>query len=196
MYKFIVVFISVILLVVGCKHSKPALPVSANQGDTSSRFPIMEMIREDALDIEKTPYFIYKTTMIGQEKKYSDSSAISAAEVLRLISPVLKIDIGSTEKRTKYKEVSFQDLTTNSITIITTSLDESDELKSLTALLNNETNKLKTVFAVFGRANSDSSIKTTYYWKAGKSILITKSVTKNNMIQDTREFINWNDIAQ
>lgn len=196
MYKFIVVFVTVLFVIAGCKNSKPVQPDSRNQEDTSSRFPIMEMIKEDALDIEKTPYFIYKTTTIGQEKKYSDSSAIAAADVLKLISPVLNIDISSKKNRIRYKEVSFQDLTTNSISIITTSLDKDDDLKSVTALLNNETNKLKTAYIVFGKANSDSIIKTTYYWKAGKSILITKSITKNNVIQDIRQFINWNDYTQ
>jgi hypothetical protein len=43
----------------------------------------------------------------------------------------------------------------------------------------------------------DTLKRTNYYWKAGKSLTISNSIQlKGKTLKETKEFINWNDIAQ
>jgi len=60
-------------------------------------------------------------------------------------------------------------------------------------LLNDETNKLKSVYVIMEKQTGDTSFRTTYFWKAKRSLTIVKSVQTKNATTETKEFINWND---
>ena len=200
MFKLIVITISFFLFCSSCKqkeNKKIANPASTQPKDSSTSFPIMEMLREDAGDVQKTPYFIYKITSSVKENKIIDSVALSPEKFTELIKPIIQIDISSNAVKDKFKEASFHDLSTQSISIVTTSIDDATEVRSVTALLNDETNKLKSFFAVMENNLNDTLKRTTYYWKAGKSLTIGKSIqVAGKTLKETKEFINWNDIAQ
>jgi len=70
MYKFLLPLL--LIICISCKNNKVDVvsPVkSAATKDSSANFPIMEMLREDADDVLKTPYLIYKITSIPAQKK-------------------------------------------------------------------------------------------------------------------------------
>ncbi len=200
MIKLIVVTISVVLLSASCKqkeNNKIVKPATAQSKDSSTSFPIMELLKEDIREVQKIPYFIYKKTTSIKNNKFIDSVAVSPEQFAQIITPLLLIDIASSAVKDKFKEVAFQDLSTQSISIVTSSIDATTEVRSVTTLLSDETNILKSFFAVTENNSQDTIKKTTYYWKAGKSLTISKSIQlKGKTLKETKEFINWNDIAQ
>ncbi len=200
MIKLIVVTISVVILSASCKqkeNNKIVKPATAQSKDSSTSFPIMELLKEDIREVQKIPYFIYKKTTSIKDNKFIDSVAVSPEQFAQIITPLLLIDIASSAVKDKFKEVAFQDLSTQSISIVTSSIDATTEVRSVTTLLSDETNKLKSFFAVTENNSQDTLKKTTYYWKAGKSLTISKSIQlKGKTLKETKEFINWNDIAQ
>ena len=188
------------LISISCKQkgNKSVEEPTTNQSkDSSSSFPIMEMLKEDVKEVQKIPYFIYKKTISIIDNKFIDSVAVSTEQFAQLIAPLLQIDIASNTIKDKFKEVAFHDLSTQSISIVTSSIDGATEVRSVTTLLDDETNKLKSFFAVMESNLQDTLKRTNYYWKAGKSLTISKSIRlKGKTLKETKEFINWNDIAQ
>ena len=161
--------------------------------DTTQPFPVAELMQAEFEDVLHTPYFMYIITKKENEKK-QDSITIQNKEFSKLIEPLIKINLNTKQFKTKFKETAFDDLSTQSITIITSSLDKNISFKNVTTLLNNETNKLKSMYFLFNETSGDSSVKTTYYLKANKSLTINKVVQfKNQTPTGITKFINWND---
>ncbi len=188
MYKNIFYFLIFVITIVSCK-SKKTPEKNITQKDTFQFAPIIELLAADANDVIQTPYFLYITKeQIGKKKK--DSSALSREKFSSIIKPLLNITI----TKENYKETSFEDLSTQSISFITTSLDTSNSIKSITTLLSIETKKLKNIFVVMNFQQSDTIIRKQYFWKAGKSLTIStikQPPSKKEIIE--KEFINWND---
>jgi hypothetical protein len=194
MYKFLLPV--VIVFCISCKNKKAEVLSPAKLAvnkDSSTTFPIMEMLREDADDVFKTPYLIYKITSIPSQKKIIDSIVISVDVFGKIINSLLQIDLSSNGVKGKYSETAFHDLSTKSYSVITNAIDKNVEVKSVTALLNDETNKLKNIYVIMEKQTNDTSFRTTYFWKAKKSLTILKSVQTKNATTETKEFINWND---
>lgn len=190
---------AIVLLTVSCKNKKNGAqkPTTSNTADTSKAFPIMDLLREDVEDVKKTPYYLYKKTATGDGGLYKDSVQVSREDFATMIAPILTINTSDSIHKNKFKEIAFHDLSTQSYSIITTPINNNAELKSITTLLNDETNKLKSIFFVMEKNIADSSTKTTYFWKAGKSLRISTSISANGKkITEKKEFINWNDIAE
>ncbi len=188
MYKNIFYFLIFVITIVSCK-SKKTPEKNITQKDTFQFAPIIELLAADANDVIQTPYFLYITKeQIGKKKK--DSSALSREKFSSIIKPLLNITI----TKENYKETSFEDLSTQSISFITTSLDTSNSIKSITTLLSIETKKLKNIFVVMNFQQNDTIIRKQYFWKAGKSLTIStikQPPSKKEIIE--KEFINWND---
>lgn len=198
MYKIFIAFIAIAIFTMSCKNKKTATqkPVETTT-DTAKGFPIMDLLREDVEDVKKTPYYLYKKTATGVGEKYKDSVQVSREDFIKMIAPILSIKLTDDAGKNKFREVAFHDLSTQSYSIITTPIDNNIELKSITTLLNDETNKLKSIFFVMEKNTADSFIKTTYFWKKEKSLRICKSVEcKGKKGIEEKQFINWNDKAE
>ena len=198
MYKIISAFVVIAIFTSSCKNKKESSkkPVE-NAVDTTKGFPIMDLLREDVEDVKKTPYYMYKKTAVGVGGKYKDSVQVSREDFAKMIAPILSIKLTDDAGKNKFREVAFHDLSTQSYSIITTPIDNNIELKSITTLLNDETNKLKSMFFVMEKSTADSFIKTTYFWKKEKSLRICKSVEyKGKKEIEEKQFINWNDKAE
>lgn len=194
MYKFICVLFSIIVIGISCKNKQENKPsVNNTQSDSTTSFPIMELFREDANDAEKTPYFKYKITTQAGQKKRLDSVALTIDDFSKIIAPLMKIDVSSKTEKGKYKEIAFHDLSTKSYSVITTAIEKNTELKSMTALLNDETNKLKSIYFVTEKESADTAYRITYFWKVNKSLRIVRSIQVKGQLKETIEFINWND---
>jgi len=197
MAKHLIVAFFITTILFSCKsktNSNPESTVNSN-ADTTKPFPIAELLQAQFDDVLHTPYFMYMITK-KENKKQQDSVVIHNEEFSKLIEPLTKIDLATKQFKTKFKETAFNDLSTQSITIITTSLDKNSSFKNVTTLLNNEsnTNNLKSMYFVFNETCGDSSFRTNYYLKANKSLTINKIVQfKKETPKGTTEFVNWND---
>ncbi len=191
MYKNILYFFVLIIFLISCK-SKKSQEKNIALKDSFEFAPIIELLTADAQDVIQTPYFLYITKeQMGLKKK--DSSMLSREQFSSIIQPLLSISI----TKGKFKETSFEDLSTQSISFITTSLDTLGSVKRITTLLNSETKKMKNIFIVMNFKQNDTTIRKHYFWKAGKSLTIStmKELPSKKEIVE-KEFINWNDKSE
>jgi hypothetical protein len=191
MYKFFIVIILSTTFILSCKNKDKNNANKIAASDTAKAFPVIDLLTEDANDVQRIPYFLYKKTAIGKDKKQKDSVAVSREDLKKIVAPILQINLS----KDKYKEgEAFHDLTTKSYAIITTAIDKNLEVKSVQSLLSDETNKLKSVFILVEKNAGDSSVQINYYWKTGKSLSIATTTTyKNGQTKEKTELINWND---
>lgn len=188
MYKKIFYSLILALIFISCKSKKtPEKNIAIK--DSFQFAPIIELLTADANDVIQTPYFLYITKERSGLKK-KDSSALSRENFSSIIKPLLNISITKKD----FKETSFEDLSTQSISFVTSSIDTSNKIKSITTLLNSETKKLKNIFVVMYEQLHDTTIQKQYYWKAGKSLTIISTIQLPSKKEITeKEFINWND---
>jgi hypothetical protein len=181
------------ILFLACQQKNKTNTPTFNK-DSSEFVPAIALLKTDIETIKRNPYFIYKTTEIKGHKK--DSIPLTNDMFLKEIAPILQCDIATIQLKNKYKEVSFLDKSTNSTTFIYTALDTNLLVKSQTILLDQDNNSLKRLSISTFINNPDSSIATSYYWKAKKSLLITKVIVyKNGKEKQIKQLINWNDLA-
>lgn len=192
LHKTSLFFIILLTIIASCKSKSEKQPTASNK-DTTTFFPMTELLQNDADDVIKTPYYLYQRTTDVLTKK-TDSTQLPRDDFKKIIAPVLAIDLRSKAEKEKYKESSFDDLSTGNISIIINAIEPNTAVKSITALLDNQTNKLKTIFITKEYISGDSSFVKKYYWKTGKSINIVTTATVNNaIVKETTQFINWQD---
>ncbi len=195
MLKYFSIVISLMVVLLACKNNTKAANEIANTADTTQRFPIIELIQNDADDAINTPYFIYqKTTDLTTKKVDSIALDRNRAEFKKIIEPIIKINLNTKEAKENFKETSFHDLSTKSYSVVIASLKANSGLQSITALFNDETNKLRNALIVMESTNNDTVYTKKYFWKTGKSLSIATSVSyQNKIVKETSQFINWND---
>lgn len=193
MHRYCFILLSILVLgITSCKNKKPVTSSAKPKQDTTQTFPVVELLNADIDDVLKTPYFIYKKRTIN--KKLVDSSQLKVANFDSLILPIKMLDLNNVALKGKYKESAFHDLTTKSVTVVMSFSENSLSVQNITTLLNDETNKLKNVFIVFYKNFGDSTIRTDYNWKAGKSLQINKLTQyKKGKDREEKTYINWNE---
>ena len=198
MFKYFILYILIVgLSITSCKSKNKKIESKAIVSDNTTGFPVIDLLREDVDNVMKTPYYLYKKSTNVKTNKLVDSVALDRNEFKKMIEPITTIDVTSKTAKENFKEISFHDLSTKSYSIITTPLNESNEIKSITTLLNDETNKLKNIFIVIEKRDKDSTIRSQYFWKANKSLqIIVATQYKKQTVKEIKYFINWNDIAE
>ena len=198
MFKYYILYILIVgLSITSCKNKNKKNDSKAAVSDTTNGFPAIDLLREDVDDVTKTPYYLYKKTTNVKTNKLIDSAALTRDEFKKIIEPITTIDVTSKAAKENFKEISFHDLSTKSYSIITTPLNENTEVKSITTLLNDETNKLKNIFIVIEKRDKDSTIRSQYFWKANKSLQITVATEyKRQTVKEIKYLISWNDIVE
>lgn len=192
LYKRVLPFIVFLTIIASCKNKSENQQNVSNK-DTTSFFPMTELLQNDVDDVIKTPYYLYQRNTDVLTKK-SDSAQLSRDEFKKIVAPIIAIDLHSKTEKEKYKESSFDDLSTGNISIIINAIEPNAAVKSITALLDNQTNKLKTIFITKEYSLGDSNFVKKYYWKTGKSINIVTTATVNKtIVKETTQFINWQD---
>ena len=143
MFKYFILYILIVgLSITSCKSKNKKIESKAVVSDNTTGFPVIDLLREDVDNLMKTPYYLYKKSTNVKTNKLVDSVALDRNEFKKMIEPITTIDVTSKTAKENFKEISFHDLSTKSYSIITTPLNESNEIKSITTLLNDETNKL------------------------------------------------------
>jgi hypothetical protein len=190
---FFLVF-CLVVCVVGCK-SKPQKESESNRvkaEDSSTAF-IKSLIVNELIETQKTPYFIYCTRQ--KTNLPQDSNSISKEALANYFTPLLNLDIYRKGFTENFNETTFEDLTTENISIIYTPKPKASvSTQNVTILLNNKTNLLNNFIAKTITENNDTIIYTQYFLKAKKSLTISSQAFYNNKEQyQTKMFINWND---
>ncbi len=196
MYKIATVFIIILFFLSACKNNKANEIKQSATTDSTQLLPVIDMLIVEVNDVVKTPYYLYKISQNENEKNKKDSISLNREEFKKIVEPLIQINLIDKKGSKNFTETIFLDLSTHSISIIHTPILKSNNIKSITTLLNDETKKLKSIYIVTDNTNRDTSITTNYFWKAEKSLTIAKIVTyKNKQILSQKNYINWNDVA-
>lgn len=196
MYKIASVFIVILFFLSACKNHKASEIKQSATTDSTQLLPVIDMLIVEVNDVIKTPYYLYKISQNENEKNKKDSISLNREEFKKIVEPLIQINLIDKKGSKNFTETIFLDLSTHSISIIHTPIFKSNNIKSITTLLNDETKKLKSIYIVTDNTNRDTSITTNYFWKAEKSLTIAKIVTyKNKQILSQKNYINWNDVA-
>lgn len=176
-----------------CKN-KPSTQNDPNTNvyDSSSAF-IKSFVIAELSEVQKVPYFLY---VIKQKNNLpKDSFTINKQDLANYFFPLLNLDLYKANSKNQFTENNFEDLSTESISIIYTAKPNANTTTSnLTILLNNKNNQLKNFIAKTITQKNDTTFYTQYHLKAKKSLTITTQAVYNNKEQyNLKEFINWND---
>jgi len=198
-YLFSCITLLVILLVTSCnnksKNQVTTKPVTnPNRVDTVPYFSFSGFFTGEINEVLSTPYFMYERTSINGKQ---DSVNITTATFNKLAQEFVTKDVSNPAIKGEYKEEIFNDLSTNSVTLNYSTLNKDLEIQGADVLIDNETNKIKRIFIRTIVTKGDSTVSTQYNWKAGKSFLINRSVSRENGNNSTAQyFVNWNDATK
>lgn len=184
--------IFILFFVLSCKSKNKGS--AENDSDTVARFPIIELLQNDADDVEKIPYFLYSITSNAMNKKRLDSIVLTREQFKAILKPILTADIGSEKAKKLFTESSFHDLSLNSISVVVKANTNQTQLQSIAAILDDKKNKLKNATITFEFNNNDTLTRKRFYWKVGKSITIaTSKRVKDSIVAENTQYINWNE---
>lgn len=191
--KYLIFLVSISIAIAGCKNkTNDNKQVRATTKDTSNIF-VKSLVFGELSEINKVPYFIY---VIKQKNNLpKDSTSINNQQLTNYFTPLLKLDIYKNNFTELFSETNFEDLSTESISIIfTPNAKAITNTANVTILLNNKTNQLKNFIAKTITQKNDTTFYIQYHLKAKKSLAIATQAIYNNKEQySTKEFINWND---
>lgn len=179
---------------VGCKsNSQKKEATNTVKAEDSSTAFIKSLVVSELVETQKTPYFIYCIKQKTNEPQ--DSASISKEELANYFTPLLNLDIYKKGFKQNFSETTFEDLTTENISIIYVPKPKVfATTQNLTILLNNKTNLLNNFIVKTVTENNDTIVYTQYFLKAKKSLTISSQAFCNNKeLYQTKTFINWND---
>jgi hypothetical protein len=187
-YKLIF-FVLIAILVGACSEKSNNLQASKNN-DTTNFYPLNVMLDNQIGDLQRSPFYIYKKTTINN--KVVDSIPFPLDSLSKVIQQFKAYNIDTVGKKEYYTESSFQDLSTNSISLVYTTTNSNMEVINQTILLNQDNNTLKNALVRVVQKNTNNQIQ--FNFKPNKSLRIS-TIKVQNGAQDIVEnvFINWND---
>ncbi len=190
MLKKIICFVTAVVFLISCKNATSENGNVTKAADTTNFYPLNVMLDNQIADLQRSPFYIYKKTTVNN--KVVDSVAFPLDSLAKVIQQFKSYNIDTIGKKEYYVESSFQDLSTNSISLVYTTTNSDMEVINQTILLNQETNNLKNALVRVVQKNTNRQIQ--YNFKPNKSLRIS-TIIMNNGNQDVVEnvFINWND---
>lgn len=178
-----------ICFIVSCNSTNNQPPLETIK-DTTNFYPLNVMLDNQLADLQRSPFYIYKKTTINN--KMVDSIAFPLDSLYKVIQQFKQYNIDTVGKKEYYTESSFQDLSTNSISLIYTTTNSNMEVINQTILLNQDNNNLKNALVRVIQKGTNYQIQ--YNFKPNKSLRIS-TIKQQNGSEDVVEnvFINWND---
>lgn len=189
MNKINILGLIILCLSTSCKQNKSS---SENApADTTKIFPYKDLLLEDIKDVNETPYFIYAKSEVTNQKR--DSTAITLTEFNSLTENFIKKDISTEQLHANYKESTFHDLSTKSITITYTAIHDTTSLHDVIILLNDTDNKLSHLYFINIIHQGDSTIMEKCMWNTHHNFQITKIIQHPNLPNIEKKLkIVWN----
>jgi hypothetical protein len=180
-----------IMTLVACQSKPPNKQPATQPSDTSKFYPLRNFFTEEIQYVDLRSFPIYRVTVKDGKK---DSSAISKEEFISLAGIFLERDISDPVIKALYKETVFHDLSTGSITLNYTPVNNDARVQNIDVLLDEQTNIVKRVFIRSVYKKADTSISEQCNWKAGKSFQVNRSFSAKNGYASTElNYVNWND---
>lgn len=175
-----------------CKQWNTAANTALSNADTSRFFSVSSFIKSEMQLLDSMPYYIYLQTTNANGHK--DSVTLSKPGFDSLAQAFIQLDIVALGLKDKYTEQSFQDLSTNSITLNYLATDKSLPIQMIQVLLNEDNSKVNRLYIKTFESSAAGNLTKTYSWKAGKSFYIATAVQKEKQAEQiTKQFVNWND---
>ena len=191
MFKPAIFFaISLFIFVTACKQSKKqqvakSIPIA----DTAKFYPLDNFIAEQMRYVDLRNFSIQKTI---SSDSFKSSKAIDKETFLIDASKILSVAKNFTKNKQLYKEVVYQDLSTDSYTINYTAINTTIPLQRIDILLSEATKIIKRVLLrVVNKANG---IVTTQQinWEADHQFQYTISKEIEGKITNEVILISWN----
>ncbi len=194
MFKSAIVFTAFLLITtISCKQSsKQQDAKNIAVADTAKFYPLDNFIEEQIKYVDLRNFTIQKIISVDSSKSIKtidkDIFLIDAAKILSLVNNFIK-------NKQLYKEVVFQDLSTDSYTINYTAINASTPLQRLDILLSEETKIIKRV--LMREVSKANGIVTTQQinWEADHQFQVNSSKEIEGKITNEVILISWNKEA-
>ena len=161
------------------------------KNDTTKFFQVPEFIKKDIAEVNRTPFFIYKITVVDGKR---DSVAVNNDVFNRISAQFLMPDINDKKLKKHYTENIFHDETTKSFTMSYTTPDKDLEIQNIEVLLREDGETVKRIFVRKFFNYPDSSAIEQLSWKLGQSFQINRLVQKNNNKENSYQTnVVWNE---
>ncbi|MDB5192938.1 MAG: hypothetical protein JWQ96_2501 [Segetibacter sp.] len=191
--RYDICLLLILLIGVACKNkeSKPIQAQAAAPVDTSRYFQVVDFVKSQINEVQKTPYYIYKLTVTNGKK---DSVSINNQDLTVLAQPFLKADINASSIKPFYKEMIFHDQTTNSFTLNYTTANKDLEVHNIDVLLEDDGETVKRIFIRKFINYGDSSAIEQLSWKPNSSFQISRLVERpDNKETSYQTTVVWNE---
>lgn len=166
-------------------------PAAKQVTDSAVSYPINAYIRQQVVDVDTTPYFLYQLKTVNGKK---DSTIVKRSVFDSTTKRFLYPDLEHESLKRNYAESVFQDATTNSYTFTYTAKQKYLSVQSASILLDTASQQVKWIFINALTSNDDSTVIERANWQGGKSCSISRSVSYKGG-KESREDIKfvWND---
>jgi hypothetical protein len=184
----------VLLLVMACGSDKQKKGVSEKNkvlSDTAKFYPLADYFKDQIRYVDLRNFPIYQIQTLDGKK---DSTGISKETFARLAQLFLQRSLSEPGIKIRYTETVFEDLSTSSITLHYSPISDTETVKQIDVLLDNETRSVKRIFIRSTYQKGDTLINEQCNWKSNKSFQINRSISYGKGIRKNElNFINWND---
>lgn len=185
--------IALVTIVSACKQSKKQQNTNSSAiSDTSKFYPLDNFFAEQIKYVDLRNFVIQKTISVDSFK----TTKIIDKEIFLIdASKILYLSKKFTLNKQLYKEVVYQDLSTDSYTINYTAINASTPLQRIDILLSEETKIIKRV--LMREVNKANGIVTTQQinWEADHQFQFTVSKENEGRITNEVILISWNKDA-
>ena len=184
----------ILTIIIGsCKSHHTTVAAENATADTTHFFPVVDYIMSDINDVKKIPYFIFKIRTINKKR---DSTNITVIDFEKYVRPFLQFDITKQPLKSQLKESSFHDNSTKCNTLIYTPVNANiGDIRDVTVLLDEKTDKVKNIFIQTTRQIKDTTINENLQWKSRKSFRITTIKRAKDYYKEETNYISWNDAS-
>jgi hypothetical protein len=175
-----------------CKN-KPAIPKTKEElqaTDTAHFYPLDVYFKEQIQYVDLRAFPLYRITTKDGKR---DSAAISKDEFIALANTFLKHDIAAPAVKALYRETSFEDLTTGSLTLNYKPSDKNTPVQNIDVLMDQEGRMVKRVIIRAVYMKGDTTVTEMCSWKTNKSFQLNRSLETKTYNATELNFINWND---
>lgn len=189
--KKVYFFILILYLLYACRPNESGTNTSEATNDTTHFFEVVQYIKTQISEVNKTPYFIYKIDIADGKK---DSATINTSVFNQISKRFLRPDINDRDLKKHYTENIFHDQTTKSFTISYTATDKELEIQNIEVLLQEDGQTVKRLFIRKFFNYKDSSAIEQLSWKPGESFQINRLVQKpGNKENSYLTNVVWNE---
>lgn len=142
--------------------------------------------------IDTVPFAFLK--VVQQDSLYTDSQFISKEQVKSIVEPFLVKELEKKNFEENFKEVSFADLTIETVTISYDAVNEKSPVSRVDIYVNPEKERITQLYLIRHEQKGDSAVTQQLLWKHNKSfVLITSTAKKDEPEKVITEKVVWDE---